>query len=109
MFSNYIYSNEIPTVFPKSLPHAYVYTMNMTEAHVVQYGIKERFALHEGFTERILKAMPRVLYAYNTYQFSDYEKYESSIFNEAEKAAYRREVFPQQCEDAYRLGKLLVE
>ena len=33
-FSNYIYSEEIPTVFPKSLPHAFIYTMNMTEAHV---------------------------------------------------------------------------
>ena len=107
-FSNYIYSNEIPTVFPKSLPHAFIYTMNMTEEHVKQYGIRERFAMHEGFAGRILQAETKTLYAYNTYQFSDYSKYESSIFNEPDKAVYRKEIFPQQCEEAYRMGKALV-
>ena len=36
-FSNYIYSDEIPTVFPKKLPSAYIYTMNMTEKHFEQF------------------------------------------------------------------------
>lgn len=107
-FSNYIYSNEIPTVFPKPLPNAFIYTMNMTEEHVKQFGIRERFAFHENTAERLLMAKPEILYAYNTYQFKDYGKYESSIFNEPEKAAYRKEVFPQQCEEAYRIGKALV-
>ena len=49
-----------------------------------------------------------LLYINNTYQFSDYWKYESSIFNEPEKAAYRKEVFPKQCEEAYNIGKALV-
>lgn len=107
-FSNYIYSNEIPTVFPKPLKNAFIYTMNMTEEHVKQFGIRERFAFHEGTAERILMAKPEILYAYNTYQYSDYSKYEASIFNEPEKAAYRKEVFPQQCEAAYNMGKSLV-
>ena len=107
-FSNYLYSDEIPTVFPKPLPHAFIYTMNMTEEHVKQYGIRERFAFHEGAAERFLQVKPQILYAYNTYQFNDYAKYESSIFNEPEKAAYRKEVFPKQCEEAYRIGKSLV-
>ena len=107
-FSNYLYSNEIPTVFPKALPHAFIYTMNMTEEHVKQFGIRERFAFHEATSERMLRSKPEILYAYNTYQFNDYSKYESSIFNEAEKAAYRKEVFPTQCEEAYRIGKILV-
>ena len=51
-FSNYLYSDEIKTVFPKVLPHAFIYTMNMTEEHVKQYGIRERFAFHEGASER---------------------------------------------------------
>lgn len=107
-FSNYLYSDDIPTVFPKPLPHAFIYTMNMTEAHVAQYGIRERFSFHEGASERFLQSKPAVLYAYNTYQFNDYSKYESSIFNEPEKAAYRKEVFPAQCQEAYRIGSALV-
>lgn len=108
LFSNYLYSDEIPTVFPKKLPNALIYTMNMTEEHVKQFGIKERFAFHEGAFERFLQYKPEILYACNTYQFSDYSKYESSIFNEAEKAAYREEFFPKQKEEAYNIGKKLV-
>lgn len=107
-FSNYIYSEEIPTVFPKSLPHAFIYTMNMTEAHVEQFKMRERLGIYEGSAARILRAETKTLWAYNTYQFSDYSKYESSIFNEPEKAAYRKEVFPKQCEEAYEIGKALV-
>lgn len=108
LFSNYIYSNEIPTVFPKVLPHAYFYTMNMTEKHVEEFGIKQRYAIHEGFSGKIFQSEPKVLYACNTYQFKDYSKYESSIFDEKEKAAYREKVFPQQCEEAFQIGKNLV-
>ena len=107
-FSNYIYSEEIPTVFPKSLPHAFFYAMNMTEAHVEQFKMREKLGVYEGFAAKILRTEGKNLYAYNTYQFSDYSKYESSIFNEAEKAAYRKEVFPKQCEEAYSIGKTLV-
>ena len=108
LFSNYIYSNEIPTVFPKSLPNAFIYTMNMTEDHVKEFGIKEKFAVHENFATRILRAETKVLYAYNTYQFTDYSKYESSIFDEPAKAAYRREIFPKQCDEARSIGRALV-
>ena len=107
-FSNYLYSEKIPTVFSKPLPHAFIYTMNMTEEHVKQYSIRERFAFHEGASEQFLQAKTQILYAYNTYQFSDYSKYESSIFSEPDKAAYRKEIFPQQCEEAYRIGKALI-
>lgn len=45
----------------------------------------------------------------NTTQFTDYDKYESSIFDPQAKAAYREEMFPQQCAAAYELGKSLLE
>ncbi len=107
-FSNYIYREKSPSVFPKPMPSAFIYTMNMTKAHVEQFGMRERLGVYEGFAAKILRAESQSLYAYNTYQFSDYSKYESSIFTEAEKAAYRKEVFPKQRDEAYRIGKLLV-
>ena len=60
-FSNYLYSNKIPTVFQKPLPNAFIYTMNMTEEHVKQFGIRERFAFHENTAERMLMAKPQIL------------------------------------------------
>ena len=53
-------------------------------------------------------AETKTLYAYNTIQFTDYDKYESSIFDPQTKAAYREEMFPQQCAAAYELGKKLL-
>jgi len=61
-----------------------------------------------GNTSKILQAETKTLYAYNTTQFSDYAKYESSIFDPQAKAAYREEMFPKQCAAAYELGKTLL-
>jgi organic radical activating enzyme len=83
-------------------------TMNMTEEHVKQFGMREKFAVHEGFASKILQAETKTLYAYNTTQFTDYDKYESSIFDPQAKAAYREEMFPKQCAAAYELGKNLL-
>ncbi len=107
-FSNYIYSAEIPTVFPKKLPSAFFYTMNMTESHWDQFSMAQRFGMYEGFTERILGVKPKILHAFNTVQFKDYSKYESSIFNAEEKFAYREKNWAAQCEDAYKIGRELV-
>lgn len=107
-FSNYIYSDEIPTVFPKKLPSAYIYTMNMTEQHFEIFGMKERLKMQEIFTKKILGVAPKVLCAYNTVQFKDYSRYESSIFNPEEKFAYREEIFPKDCAAAYEIGRDLI-
>lgn len=107
-FSNYIYSDEIPTVFPKKLPSAFIYTMNMTEKHFEQFGMKERLGMYELFTRRILGVTPKILRAYDTVQFKDYSRYESSIFDADEKFAYREKHFPEDCAAAYEIGRALV-
>lgn len=107
-FSNYIYSDEIPTVFPKKLPSAYFFTMNMTREQFHLYKMNERVTMQEVFTERILGVAPKMLCAFNTVQFKDYSRYESSIFNAEEKFAYREEHFPEDCATAYNIGRDLV-
>lgn len=107
-FSNYIYSDEIPTVFPKKLPSAFIYTMNMTERHFEFFNMKERLGMYETFTTRILRVVPKVLRAYDTVQFKDYSRYESSIFNPEEKFAYREKHFADDCAAAYEIGRDLI-
>lgn len=107
-FSNYIYSNEIPTVFPKKLPTAFFYTMNMTENHWEQFKMSERLGMYEGTAERILGVKPKILRAFDTVQFKDYSKYESSIFNEEHKLAYREKNWQTQLDDAYKIGHELI-
>ena len=107
-FSNYIYSDEIPTVFPKNLPNAYIYTMNMTEKHFEQFGMRERLGMNEMFTKKLLGVTPKILRAFNTVQFKDYSRYESSIFNADDKFAYREKQFPVDLAAAFDLGRALV-
>ncbi|MBQ7617966.1 MAG: flavodoxin family protein [Desulfovibrio sp.] len=107
-FSNYLYSSEIPTVFPKKLPSAFIYTMNMTEAHVEQFKMRERLGLMEQFTKQHFGLAPLTLWAYDTYQFNNYDLYESSIFSEPAKAAWREQHWPSDCQKAYELGQALL-
>lgn len=108
LFSNYIYSDEVPTVFPKKLPSAFIYTMNMTPKHFTQFGMSARLGMMEVFTEKILGVVPKILRVYDTVQFKDYSRYESSIFDPDKKFAYREEHFAEDCAAAYEIGRDLV-
>ena len=49
-----------------------------------------------------------ILYSYDTYQFSNYDRYDAATFSEAHKAEVRATQFPIDLEKAYELGKRLV-
>lgn len=49
-----------------------------------------------------------ILYCYETYQFSDYSKYDINLFSEEERRERREKVFPEDLQKAYHLGIRLV-
>ena len=108
-FSQTIYSREIPSVLGKKMPSAFVYTMNVTKEHAEKYHLKDSLMFYEMAALKILGTIPHRLFAYNTVQFNDYSKYESSVFSEAEKKAYRQEHWEQDLQQAYGLGQQLVK
>ena len=108
-FSNYIYSEEIPSVFGKKIPSAFIYTMNVTEEQAKLYHLQQNVEAQETFAERILGIPPKTLWAYNTLQFNDYSKYESSTFSESDKKAYQEKVGPIGLKQAHDLGQSLVQ
>ncbi|MBQ6775235.1 MAG: flavodoxin family protein [Synergistaceae bacterium] len=86
---------------------ATIYTMNCPEdlAPKIDYDtiIKDNsmaLGIVMGYTENLC--------AYNTYQFSDYSRYEANMFSEEDKAKYRDEHFEQDLQAAFELGKRLV-
>lgn len=99
-----IYSDEIPKVFSKKIRSGFLYTMNITEDQVKKDNLKAQWDGYELRASVLLGAKPKVLYAYNTYQFTDYEKYESSKFSVVDKERQKKEQFPMDCEQAFRLG-----
>lgn len=107
-FSNTIYSFEVPTVFPKKLPSAYFLTMNMTEEQFQQYKVTNLLKTYEFFAENLLRVKPKTLCAYDTVQFKDYSRYESSMFDPEKKFAYKEKVFAELCNQAYEIGRDLI-
>ena len=52
---------------------------------------------------------PEIVCAYDTWQYSDYDKFEHGIFSVEEKKRHRAEEFPKELAAAKRLGIKLVE
>lgn len=104
IFSNVIYSTEIPTVYPGKIQSGFIYTMGITEKYMEDTGYKLILKPHQDFISMVLGNPIKLLYSYDTYQFTDYEKYESSMFSEKEKAKHRDEQFPIDCQKAFDMG-----
>ena len=104
LFSNTIYSAQIPTVYPKKIKSAFIYTMNVPKSHFEASGYIQSLKSYQYSITRTLGEPLELLYSYDTYQFSSYEKYESSVFSETAKAKHKAEQFPIDCEKAFDIG-----
>ena len=69
LFSNYIYSQEIPTVFPKVLPTGFIYNMNITKEQAFNIHLNTNLQKYQRSITEILGYKPERLYVYNTWQF----------------------------------------
>jgi multimeric flavodoxin WrbA len=108
LFSNTLYSNEILTVYPRKIPSGFIYTMNVTEKQADEYGIKMNLKAYQNAIKGILGLTPELLFSYDTYQFSDYGKYESSKYSKEKKARHREKQFPIDCGNAFNMGKKFI-
>lgn len=108
LFSNYLYTIENSSVFPKAMPSAYFYTMNATQEQAAQFHLEEKVGFYDISTTNMLKVKPQMLMAYNTVQFKDYSKYEASMFSEEDKRAYREANWLRLCDEAKKIGRSLI-
>ena len=92
----------------RTIPVGVIFTMNCPEdlSHQINYDV---------ILDENVKCLNHVLgyaqglYAYDTYQFADYSKYNCDLFDESHKAKVRDEQFPKDLQKAFDLGKKLVE
>lgn len=88
----------------KKMPIAFIYTMNMSEELSNQIGFHD---VHNHFEIGLSMVFtkPEHLFVYETYQFSDYSKYVSDAFDEAERRHIRENQFPKDLDSAFEIGK----
>ena len=92
----------------RNIPVGLIFTMNCPQNFAKQLNYPVILGANESALNMIYGYCETVN-AYDTYQFSDYSKYDSDVFDENHKAQVRNTQFPKDLENAYNLGKKLVE
>ena len=93
----------------KFVPTAMIYTMGVPGEEMAAAGhYPEIFGENAKFLEQ-LYGYTETLCTYNSYQFSDFSRYEVAPGTKERRDAYKEEQFPKDLEAAYDLGKRLVE
>lgn len=86
---------------------AVIYTMNCPEDLAAKIHYPEYLEPNANAMQMVL-GYCETLCAYNTYQFTNYERYEANMFDERKKFEHREKVFPEDLKKAYELGARLV-
>lgn len=107
-FQYYLYSNIKPPLSPRKKAVALLYTMNVREEEMEEYG-KTRIVNTAKSIMEALFAPCEVLLSCDTLQFDDYSKYDHDRFDVATKLKRHAEIFPKELEKAFALGARLVE
>ncbi len=96
----------VKRVLNHTLPTAMIMTMNAPESyfnsgnyHIILNDNIESLRHVFGYSE--------ALYAFDTFQYTDYSKYDCDLFDAEHKAKVRDEQFPKDLAKAYDLGKRL--
>ena len=93
-------------VLDHTLPTALIFTMNANEVQFRQH----HYDVVLGDNETSLRAVfgyCETLYVFDTFQYTDYAKYDCDLFDAEHKAKMRDEQFPKDLQKAYELGKRL--
>jgi len=98
------YSPKKISSFPKSIKTGLIYTMNVNDKLVEEMGYNQFFGKTKLMLEMHFNGPCEILLSTDTLQYSDYDKYESEMFNKEAKARRHAEVFPRDCERAFEMG-----
>jgi len=108
LFPNLVYSRPPGSLFGRSIPTAFIYTMNVSEEIMREYQYPVHFGLNENVLRRTF-GRAETLCSFETLQFDDYDKVVFNYFDPEERRERRRTVFPEDCARAFALGVRLVQ
>ena len=93
-------------VLDHTLPTGVIMTMNATKEQFKQHHYDVILADNES-SLRAVFGYSETLYAFDTFQYTDYSKYDCDLFDPIHKAKVRDEQFPLDMQKAYEMGKRL--
>lgn len=106
-FPFFEYKPGYPSLAPKKLKTAMIYTMNVPE-NIANQMYPNLYNRTE-FMITTVFSKPERIFAYDTYQFSDYDKYVVETFDKNKKLKQKEEQFPKDLQKAYDAGVSMTE
>lgn len=106
LFPFITYTPSRETIFPRNVRAAMVYTMNVSQEALPKLRYEVGMERARETLTRVFGSCELLLCA-DTLQFNDYSKYLSTLWDAEAKARRRAEIFPQECEQAFELGRRL--
>jgi multimeric flavodoxin WrbA len=103
LFQYITYDANHSFLFKRNIPTGLIYTMNVEQSLIEAMGY-DRTLMGVEMTFKRCFGASETLMVTDTYQFTDYSKYETSGLNEARKAKRKLEVFPEDCRKAFEMG-----
>lgn len=92
----------------RNIPVGLVFTMNVPEEGYKQFNYPAILGANDAYLKMIY-GYCETLNSFDTYQFTDYSKYDCDVFDEKHKAEVKRTQFPIDMKKAFDLGKKLAE
>ena len=105
-FPLFTYTEPRGSLFSRKAKTAFIYTLGATRELAKERGFDKHISATERLMQMIFGASV-TLCTYDTYQFEDYSKVYAPCFDPEHKAKVRAEVFPTDCEKAFRMGARL--
>ncbi|AKN29829.1 flavodoxin [Clostridium carboxidivorans P7] len=96
------YTNH-PTLLPRNIPTALIYTMNISEEKMKNIHLDKYLESNELLFKKFFGKC-KTLYCTDTYQFNDYSKVVSDKFDHEKKLKRHKEIFPKDCAKAFDIG-----
>jgi multimeric flavodoxin WrbA len=103
LFPYLTYTDPPQTLFPGKINTGFIYTMNVPEELMKEYGYGQNFSRTETTLQRLFGASESLL-SFDTYQFEDYAEVVADRFDPEQKAKRRKERFPLDCQKAFDMG-----
>lgn len=100
------YTPNYVSIAPKKIRTGLVYTMNIPEDLIEPSNLDVVINTTQNQLTRVFGSCD-VLFATDTYQFDDYSKYVSTVWDAAAKTKRYEEVFPLDCKKAFKMGARL--
>ena len=107
LFQYTTYTDPPVSLFPNKIRTGFIYTMNVTEEIMKEWGYAVNFNRNETTLRRIL-GESEYMCSFDTYQFDDYSKVLATRFDHVKKKQRHEEVFPLDCQKAFDMGVRLI-